>query len=510
MTNSNVFSVVPMDQFRRFLTVGVANGCVVASEEQLTEANTAVVAQLIAANGKAVVDEIVKFSEAGRAPKKDPQLYALALCATSDDKQTRRLAYEALPKVCTIPTHLFGFIGYCEAISDTTGWGRARRTAVANWYNEKSIGDLIYHVTKYKQRDGWSHRDLLRLAHVKPVDNEHNLVYKFVAKGELAFAESEVSDKKAFDRLVACDEIQRTDDPDKAIQLIRDHNLVWEHIPTELHRHPAVWLALLDRIPMTALIRNLGRMTNIGLLEPNSDATVQVLNKLSNVEAIKRSKIHPISALTALETYRRGGEGGLGKLRWTPNRQIVDALNDLFYASFGAIDSANKRFYVGVDVSGSMTNQATGSILSCCTIAAALGMQLVRTEKIVTIKGFARTLKDLNISKSDSLEVAVKKCQDQNFGSTNTAAIIQDALNRNIPVDCFVVITDCEHNSGEQPMIALQRYREKTGIDAKLVSLSLTSSSRTIADPNDIGSLDLSGFDSAFPSIIKEFVSGGF
>ena len=45
-------------------------------------------------------------------------------------------------------------------------WGRALRKAVADWYNEKGGMALALAVTKYKQRNGWSHKDLLRLSHL--------------------------------------------------------------------------------------------------------------------------------------------------------------------------------------------------------------------------------------------------------------------------------------------------------------------------------------------------------
>ena len=34
-----------------------------------------------------------------------------------------------------------------------------------------------------------------------------------------------------------------------------------------------MWEALLERMPMTAMIRNLGKMTSLGLLEPFSDGS---------------------------------------------------------------------------------------------------------------------------------------------------------------------------------------------------------------------------------------------
>lgn len=510
--NRMIWSVSPMDQLRRFLVLGVTGGTFSTSEQELTRKNCESIVSLIAKDGRAVVDEIVRFSEDGRAPKKDPQLFALALCATATDADTRGAAYAALPKVCNIPTHLFGFVGYCEQLSEGgTGWGRGRRKAVAEWYNNKSTKDLIYHITKYKQRDGWSNRDMLRLAHVKPVDNEHGLVYKFVTKGELAYNASEVTDKEAFDRLGACDEIQRATSVEQVVKLIQDFNLVHEHIPTEWHKNPQVWEALLPKMPLNALLRNVGRLTSLGLLDANSANTTKVLEKFGNKEAVSKSRIHPFNVMVALNQYKNGGEGGLGKLRWTPNSKILGGLDELFHDSFSAVEPSGKRYSVNLDVSGSMGSAITGTpSVTCAMGAAALAMTFVRTEPSCITRAFCHQYIDLGITANMSLSQVMTKAHNSNFGSTDCALPMTEALRTKTPIDMFVVITDSETNSRRNPAEALREYREKMGIDARLVVLAMTSSNRTIASPDDKGMLDLVGFDSAGPQIIREFALGKF
>ena len=52
------------------------------------------------------------------------------------------------------------------------------------------------------------------------------------------------------------------------------------------------------------------------------------------------------------------------------------------------------------------------------------------------------------------------------------------------------------------------RYRQKTGIGAKLVVIGMVSNGFTIADPNDAGMLDVVGFDTATPEVIADFARG--
>ena len=57
-------------------------------------------------------------------------------------------------------------------------------------------------------------------------------------------------------------------------------------------------------------------------------------------------------------------------------------------------------------------------------------------------------------------------------------------------------------------MEALRQYREKTGIPAKMVVIGMVSNGFTIADPEDAGSMDVVGFDSAVPELLADFVQG--
>ena len=82
------------------------------------------------------------------------------------------------------------------------------------------------------------------------------------------------------------------------------------------------------------------------------------------------------------------------------------------------------------------------------------------------------------------------------------------ALEHKLPVDAFIVYTDNETWYGEvHPCQALDRYRQKMGIPAKLVVVGMTATEFSIADPNDSGSLDVVGFDTAAPQVMRDFIA---
>jgi 60 kDa SS-A/Ro ribonucleoprotein len=95
------------------------------------------------------------------------------------------------------------------------------------------------------------------------------------------------------------------------------------------------------------------------------------------------------------------------------------------------------------------------------------------------------------------------------WGGTDCALPMLDALEKKMPVDVFLTITDNETWSGNtHPSEALNKYRKEMGIDSKLIVCGMTSTGFSIGDPNDKGTLNVVGFDSATPSIISNFAKG--
>src|SRR5262245_44079533 len=104
-----VWAVDDWTRLRRFLVLGSEGGSYYANEWKLTRENATTVERCLAEDGERTVAEIVRISEAGRAPKNDPALFALAMAAGADDERTRKAALEALTRVARTGTHLFRF-----------------------------------------------------------------------------------------------------------------------------------------------------------------------------------------------------------------------------------------------------------------------------------------------------------------------------------------------------------------------------------------------------------------
>ena len=490
----------------RFLVLGSEGGTYYISEQKLTAENAVAVQRCIAADGQRTVARIVAISEAGRAPKNDPAIFALAMCAGLGDDATRKAALTALPKVARIGTHLFHFLAYVELFR---GWGRSIRRAVADWYNTMPADRLAYQAIKYQQRDGWSHRDALRLAHPKTVDGQRNAIYYWIAQGWPTVGVDPHPDA-VLRQLWAFERAKVATAEGEIIDLITQYDLPWEAIPTQWLASAEVWRTLLPQLPLTALLRNLARMTANGLLSPMSDAAKLVSERITDKERLRKARIHPIAVLSALQTYS-SGKGARGSLTWQPVQAVVDALDKAFYLSFGNVEATGKRLVLALDVSGSMSAGEIAGVpgLTPRVASAAMALITATAEKQVTIVGFSHEMVKVGISPRQRLDDAVKAVSNLNFGGTDCALPMIWAQKNGVKADAFIVYTDSETwaNPKLHPVQALQEYRRKTGIPAKLIVVGMTANGFSIADPNDAGMLDVVGFDSATPQLMADFMT---
>ena len=78
-------------------------------------------------------------------------------------------------------------------------------------------------------------------------------------------------------------------------------------LPDAALSEPAMWEALLDvGVPMTALMRQLPRLTRLGLLPAIGGRTQEVCAQLTDARRLRAARVHPISVLVAQRTYASG------------------------------------------------------------------------------------------------------------------------------------------------------------------------------------------------------------
>lgn len=506
-----VFALDDWKRLDRFLILGSDAPTYYQKAADLTRENAKCVERCYVLDAERTVARIVEISDAGRAPKNDPAIFALALGAASPDVKTRQLALGALPKVCRIGTHLFQFVTAVRTLG--RGWGRTLKRAVARWYDEKPVDAVAYQAIKYRSREGYSHKRLLQTAHPSGgevraprsmgelISMERPALYRWIC-------DKEIAKERLPPIVVAHIDAMNCPDVKTWVQLVEKYNLPWEALPTEANAKPEVWQAMLPKMGLTALIRNLGNMTRIGAITPMSEHERVAVERIKDRDALKKARVHPFAILLAKAVYATG-HGVMGKGTWSPSAPIVAALEDAFYAAFDNVVPTNKRTFIGLDISGSMSSPFNGTCMSVAEAAAAMCMVTARTEPWSMIRGFSTQMIDMKITTKDSLETVMQKTANHAHGGTDCALPMVYAMHNKINVDVFQVVTDNETWAGSiHPMEALRRYRAMTGINAKLIVVGMTATKFSIADAQDGGALDVVGFDSAAPAVMADFARG--
>lgn len=512
-TGGFVYGLDKWKRLERFLILGSDSNTYYQSAKALTKENAACVLECFAEDALRTAETIKEISHSGRAPKNDPAIFALALGAVSTDAATRQISLNRLKDVCRTSTHLFSFVKAAKGLGK--GFGRGMKRAIADWYTSKTIEQVAYQAIKYRQREGYTHKRLLDMSHAPSKgDPNRNALYLWM-KGKEGLENFPTHlPSQILSHLYA---MRPESSREYRIGLVKASNLPWEALPTECNSDPLIWEAMLPKMGLTALIRNLGNMTKVGTISPLSEAEQVVVRRLSDPADLKLSRIHPFHVLQAMAVYR-SGQGFKGSGSWTPSVPVLDALDAAFYQTFANVIPSNKNFLIGLDVSGSMTSPFSGSVLSCRDASAALALVTMATEPTTHVVGFTAkgsqsrlgietsALTPLNISPRQRLTDAIQTVSNLPFGSTDCSLPMLYALEQNLKVDTFLILTDSETYAGRiHPMAALKKYRQETGINAKLIVVGMTSTGFSIADPQDAGCLDVVGFDSNVPALISDF-----
>lgn len=506
-----VFKAGDKLRLERFLILGTDGGTFYVNEKALTKQNLDFVKSLIKTDYRLVVDTLIEVAVGNRAAKNSPSLYTLALLVSEPEGDKVYLrATGAFDKVVRTSTHLFEFANYVDSLG---GWGRGKRNLIAEWYTGKTADQLAYQAVKYRQREGWTHRDLFRKVHPVGVDKT---VGNFIL-GRPLDAHGDYEDRPPI--LGGFEAMQRATSAKDVIRVLGTYrNLPWETIPTQFLTDPEVWKVLFynGALGQTALLRNVTRFAKNGALSDLVFAG-DVAQALADTERIVKGRVHPVAYANALGIYRNGQVtrysyyGDRAAKDWTVNAKVAGGLEAGFYNSFQAIEPAGKRTMVSVDVSGSMTWGAPAGLVGMTYMdaAAVMAMVTVRTEPYAMVTAFSTRLTPVDISDVDSLDTVMKKFHNIGMGGTDVAQPMVYAKTNRVDIDTFAVYSDLETWAGTQKVHeALTAYRKARNSQARLAVIGLASTSTTVADPKDTGSLNLVGFDSAAPRVLADFSAG--
>jgi 60 kDa SS-A/Ro ribonucleoprotein len=364
-----VFTVDEMQRLRRFLVLGTEGGTYYIGERELTKQNASSSSTWLHAGAW------TSSTRSSRSPTVAVRRKTTRLCSRwrpsrlSVTRRRRTAAYQALTKVARIGTHLFQFLRY---VPSSTGWraGSAARCQRLVPHGRRRSRPPSRSRSTASVRAG---RTAMCSARRTPTQRPEPLAG---ARRALRVDGRQGGQQRA----PAEDRSRRTwrrwpNTPAETAHLVREFGLTWEMLQTEHLNEKVVWEALLesDKVGITALIRQLPRLTNLGLLDDLhlAEQGDQPADRHRAAPEGARPPDQPPGGAADLRGWSRSERSSH---TWTPVSKVVDALDAAFYAAFDAIVPSGTRHLMALDVSGSMGNPVNGLPLTCREASGAMAM----------------------------------------------------------------------------------------------------------------------------------------
>ena len=489
-----VYTTGNWEQMERFLILGIYGGTYYVNERKLAQVNVDHLRACLDQDPAKYAALIEDVSVNGRATKEDFNIFALAY-GCSHSVEARKHVLPKLNVVCRTGSHLLKFMEDYKSLGG--GFGRSIRRAIGEWYTSKSPNDLAYQIVKYRNRNSWTHRDVLRVSHVDAHSSVADIT-KYIISGwqpNVSYPES-----------INLYEILKNADLQEAVQVINNNRVVREMVPTEFLNKPEVMNALALKSLITAMIRHLGNMTRVldwTNSDTYSDSLNYVVNELNNEERIKAGRVHPMAVLTALRQYESGR--GMSSA-WDVNGKVLGALNKAFRHSLKHQAPTGLKMLNAVDVSGSMGMNA-GTNFTCREAAGAMAYVTSVVEPNVHNISFSDFVNKPNVALHENMSLKEATGAFGSGGGTNLALPIQWALDNKRVFDVIIIYTDNETWQGNHVSALWKEYRKRVNGKAKLVVASTAANNFTVGDPNDPSILQTVGFDSSLLQTIQTWAS---
>jgi 60 kDa SS-A/Ro ribonucleoprotein len=363
-------------------------------------------------------------------------LPVLGLAVLSGGRGRAKAHFQAaFDRVIVTPDDLRAFAAFCRsgAIPGRKGLGGVAAKAV-----RAHLGSISeYHAVKYGSAASreMALRDVLRMAHPRPASPAVAERFGWLVGG----IEKLGSDPALNPQIRAFEALKRASTEEEQIALIREGRLPFEVVvPAVKATTPAIWAELLRQAPYMNLLRNLVTFTRHGVFSDEANVRYAA-QKLADPRAVERSKVLPFRYFDA---WRRYMETDGHDSRIADSLRAALELSFVNMPSFGASTVA-----IGTDVSGSMDGpiSSKGSTRFIDIAGIFTGALLRRVEgRAIPLPFDTEVRPDLGLSSRDDVLVTAEKISGIRGGGTAVGSPVEYLLDRKIPVDVFIGVTDSE------------------------------------------------------------------
>jgi 60 kDa SS-A/Ro ribonucleoprotein len=400
---------------------------------------------------------------------------------------------QAFPQVVRTPNDLKDFVVVIRSRQLRQGMGRAVKRAIGDWLNNLSE----YHAIKYGSKGSdWSLRDILRLVRPVPKDQRTSVLYNYLRDG--LTTENSLGVKDLLPQVATVELLKDTTDAPTQLQLIAEGRLPYEVVVGAIKPRVEIWTALMEQMPIFALLRHLNTLNKAGVFNDRK-AVTYVVGRLTDQKVIKNSKILPFQFFTAHNS-----------LDTDVPRAISEAVETALEISFENVPMIPGRVCVGPDTSGSMGSQVSvQGKTRFIDIAAIFTAAMLRKTDDALILPFDTQVHACRLSSRDTLMTTARSLASHRGGGTNVGAPLELLLAKQIVVDVFIGVTDCESWHGRGFMPAWREYKKKVNPNAKAFLLTIAPYRHSVAPESEKDVYFIYGWSQNVLPYIAHTVSGG-
>lgn len=225
----------------------------------------------------------------------------------------------------------------------------------------------------------------------------------------------------------------------------------WESELSAHGNNKETWEKLIDsgKVGYMALLRNLRNIINV-----NPSNLDKVLQKISDPEAVKRSRQLPFRFLSAYKN-----------LPANAGKKVIEALEKAVESACDNVPKLPGRTVIAVDVSGSMSgNVSAKSDVRCCEIGMMLGIIANRICEDAIFYTFDNRIEQKQIPSTGILYSTVHEAMAR--GGTDMNLPFRKMMEDHINCDRIIIISDNECNygwAGNTVQSIADRYRKESG-----------------------------------------------
>lgn len=348
---------------------------------------------------------------------------------------TSRLFETVFDQVIRIPDDVRAFVALCRAgvIPGRDGLGGMALKAVKMWLVKMSE----YHTVKYGSANSReiTLRDILRMARPKPTSPSVQERFAYLVKGCSGLG----SDPTLNPQLRALELLKLASTEADQLTLIREGRLPYEVVvPSLKGTTTAIWQELLHNAPYMNLLRNLATFQRHGVFASEDNVRLAV-ERLTDPGAVAHSKVLPFRYFDAWRAYQQSE---------APDSRIADGLRCALELSFVNMPRfGGRQVAIGTDVSGSMSGpiseKSSTRFIDIAGIFTGALLKVIEG-RVIALPFEQHVHPDCGLSARDDILVTADKIASMGGGGTAIGAPVEYLLDRKIPVDVFIGITDQE------------------------------------------------------------------